>query len=141
MMLYNFILDIIGNILVVCLYCLVFDYVILYVKVEVFNFGGLVKDWLVLVIVLDVEVWGLFKFGDIIVEVMLGNMGVVLVMVVVVCGYKFVVMMVEIFLIECCKLMCVYGVKVILILVVECGLGMVCCVKELVEEYGWFLVS
>lgn len=37
--------------------------------------------------------------------------------------------------------MCVYGVKVLFILVVECGIGMVKKVKELVEKYGWFWVS
>lgn len=141
MVLYDFIFDIVGNIFIVRLQCLVLLQVSVYVKVELFNLGGLVKDCLVLVIIFDVEVCGLFKLGDMIVEVILGNIGVVLVMVVVVCGYKFVVIMVEIFLVECCKLMCVYGVKVILILVVECGSGMVCRVVELVEQYGWFLVS
>ena len=70
---------------------------------------------------------------------MLGNIGIVLAMVCAVKGYLFVVIMVELFLIECCKIMCALGVKVILMLVVECVIGMMCKVEQFVKECGWFL--
>lgn len=62
-MIYDSIFDIIGGMFIVKLYCFVLKGVDIYVKVEVFNFGGLVKDCLVLVIILDVEKCGVFKLG------------------------------------------------------------------------------
>lgn len=47
--------------------------------------------------------------------------------------------MVELFFVECWKIMCMFGVKVIVMLKGGKGMGMVVKVEELVEKNGWFL--
>lgn len=68
---------------------------------EYFNFGGSVKDCIVLVMIEDVEVKGILKFGVVIIELISGNIGVGLVWVVSVKGYKVILIMFEIMSEEC----------------------------------------
>lgn len=78
--------DLIGNMLLVWLKWLleIEGFVcMLVMKLEIINFGGFVKDWFVLEMVLVVERDGLLRFGGTIVEFILGNIGVGLVIVVV----------------------------------------------------------
>src|SRR5689334_18640816 len=138
-MIYDNILDTIGNTPIVKLHRLAPAHVDIYAKVESFNPGGSVKDRLALAIVLDAEQRGLLKPGDTIVEATSGNTGIALAMVAAARGYKFVAVMTETFSIERRKLMRAYGAKVILTPAAERGTGMVRRARELAEKHGWFL--
>lgn len=65
-------------------------------KVEFFNLGGLVKDRVVFYIIKDVEEKGLLKFGGIVVEGIVGNIGIGLVYICNVKGYKCLIVIFEI---------------------------------------------
>lgn len=82
-----------------------------------------------------VEVCGCIKLGDMLIEVMSGNIGIVFVMVVVICGYKMVLIMLEDLLVECCQSMVVYGVEIILMLV-KGGMELVCDFVEQMQCEG-----
>jgi len=138
-MIYDSILDTIGNTPIVKLHRLAPAHVDLYVKVEAFNPGGSVKDRLAIAIILDAEQKGLIKPGDTIVEATSGNTGVALAMVCAAKGYKFVAIMTETFSIERRKLMRAFGAKVILTPAAERGSGMVRRAEELAKKHGWFL--
>lgn len=140
-MLYDSILDTIGNTPIVRLQRLAPKHVTLYAKVESFNPGGSVKDRLALAIVLDAEQRGTLKPGQTIVEATSGNTGVALALVAAARGYPFVAVMTETFSIERRKLMRAYGAKVILTPAAERGSGMVRRAKELSEKHGWFLAN
>lgn len=62
-MIYDFILDMIGRILIVRINWLALSAVTMYVKVESFNPGGLVKDRLAIGVIEDVEQRGVLKPG------------------------------------------------------------------------------
>ena len=138
-MLYDSILDTVGNTPIVRLHRIAPKHVALYAKVESFNPGGSVKDRLALAIVLDAEQRGELKPGQTIVEATSGNTGIALAMVAAARGYPFVAVMTETFSIERRKLMRAYGAKVILTPAAERGSGMVRRAKELSEKHGWFL--
>jgi cysteine synthase A len=138
-MIYENILDTIGNTPIVKLHRLPPKGVDLYVKVESFNPGGSVKDRLAIAIILDAEQKGLIKPGDTVVEATSGNTGVALAMVCAARGYRFVALMADSFSIERRKLMRAYGAKVILTPAAERGSGMVRRAEELAKKYGWFL--
>ena len=138
-MIYESILDTIGNTPVVKLHRLPPKHVDFYVKVEAFNPGGSVKDRLAIAIILDAEQKGLLKPGDTVVEATSGNTGVALAMVCAARGYKFVALMADSFSIERRKLMRAYGAKVILTPAAERGSGMVRRAEELAKKHGWFL--
>ncbi len=138
-MIYESILDTIGNTPIVKLHRLPPKHVDLYVKVEAFNPGGSVKDRLAIAIILDAEQKGLIKPGDTIVEATSGNTGVALAMVCAARGYRFVALMADSFSIERRKLMRAYGAKVILTPAAERGSGMVRRAEELAKKKGWFL--
>jgi cysteine synthase A len=138
-MIYDSILDTIGNTPIVKLHRLPPKHVDLYVKVEAFNPGGSVKDRLAIAIILDAEQKGLLKPGDTVVEATSGNTGVALAMVCAARGYKFVALMADSFSIERRKLMRAYGAKVILTPAAERGSGMVRRAEELAKKHGWFL--
>jgi len=138
-MIYDSILDTIGNTPIVKLHRIAPKHVDLYVKVEAFNPGGSVKDRLAIAIILDAEQKGLLKPGDTVVEATSGNTGVALAMVCAARGYKFVALMTETFSIERRKLMRAYGAKVILTPAAERGSGMVRRAAELAKKHGWFL--
>lgn len=80
----------------------------------------------------DVEKCGVLKSGVELVELISGNIGIVLVYVVVVCGYKFILIMLEIMSIECCKLFKVLGVNLVLIEGVKGMKGVIQKVEEIV---------
>jgi len=138
-MIYDSILDTIGNTPVVRLNRIAPPGVEIFVKVEAFNPGGSVKDRLAYAIVTDAERRGLLKPGQTVVEATSGNTGIALAMVCAARGYPFVATMVETFSIERRKVMRAMGAKVILTPAAERGSGMVKRAEELAAKYGWFL--
>ena len=138
-MIYDSILDTIGNTPVVRLNRIAPDHVTMYVKVEAFNPGGSVKDRLALAIIDDAERRGVLKPGQTVVEATSGNTGIALAMVCAAKGYPFVATMVETFSIERRKIMRALGAKVILTPAAERGTGMVRRAAALAEKHGWFL--
>ncbi len=140
-MIYNSILDTIGNTPVVRLNNIAPKHVNFFVKVESFNPMGSVKDRLAHSVILDAEKRGLLKPGQTVVEATSGNTGIALAMVCAAKGYPFVATMVETFSIERRKIMRALGAKVVLTPAAEKGTGMVNKAKQLAEENGWFLAS
>ncbi|WP_266168190.1 cysteine synthase A [Dyella subtropica] len=138
-MIYNSILDTIGNTPIVKLHRLAPKHVELYVKVEAFNPAGSVKDRLAIAIILDAERRGTLKPGQTVIEATSGNTGVALAAVCAARGYPFVAVMTETFSIERRKLIRAYGGKVLLTPAAERGSGMVKKAAELAEKHGWFL--
>jgi len=140
-MIYDSILDTIGNTPIVHLSRLAPKHVELYVKVEAFNPAGSVKDRLALAIILDAEQRGALKPGQTVVEATSGNTGVALAAVCAARGYPFVAVMTETFSIERRKLIRAYGGKVLLTPAAARGTGMVDKARELAEKHGWFWAS
>lgn len=140
-MIYDSILDTIGNTPIVRIHRLAPKHVTLYAKVEAFNPAGSVKDRLAYAIIIDAEKRGVLKPGQTVVEATSGNTGVALAAVCAARGYPFVAVMTETFSIERRKLMRAYGAKVVLTPAAERGSGMVRKAKELAEKHGWFLAS
>ena len=138
-MIYNSILDTIGNTPIIKLHRLAPKHVELYVKVEAFNPAGSVKDRLALAIILDAEQRGTLKPGQTVVEATSGNTGVALAAVCAARGYPFVAVMTETFSIERRKLIRAYGGKVLLTPAAARGTGMVQKAAELAQKHGWFL--
>ncbi len=138
-MIYNNILETIGDTPIVKLNRLAPKGVEVYVKVESFNPMASVKDRLAYAIIKDARDSGELKPGQTVVEATSGNTGIALAMVCAVMGHPFVALMVETFSIERRKLMRALGAKVILTPKEEGGAGMVKRAKELADEHGWFL--
>jgi cysteine synthase A len=138
-MIYNSILDTIGNTPVVRLNRIAPKHVEMYAKVEAFNPGGSVKDRLAFAIIHDAERRGTLRPGQTVVEATSGNTGIALAMVCAARGYPFVATMVETFSIERRKIMRAFGAKVILTPAAERGSGMVRRAEELAKQHGWFL--
>jgi cysteine synthase len=138
-MIYDSILDTIGNTPIVKLHRLAPKHVEVYVKVEAFNPAGSVKDRLALAIILDAEQRGTLKPGQTVVEATSGNTGVALAAVCAARGYPFVAVMSETFSVERRKLIRAYGGKVLLTPAAARGSGMVQKAAELAEKHGWFL--
>jgi cysteine synthase A len=138
-MIYDSILDTIGNTPVVKLHRTGPSHVDLYVKVESFNPLSSVKDRLAYGIVTDAERRGLLKPGQTIIEATSGNTGIALAMVCAARGYGFVAVMAESFSIERRKIMRGLGAKVILTPAAERATGMVRIAEELAKKHGWFL--
>jgi cysteine synthase A len=138
-MIYNNILETIGNTPVVHLNNTGPDHVDLFVKVESFNPLASVKDRLAFAIVTDAEKRGLLKPGQTIIEATSGNTGIALAMVCAAKGYQFVATMADSFSIERRKIMRGLGAKVILTPAAERGSGMVRKAEELAAKHGWFL--
>jgi cysteine synthase A len=140
-MIYESILDTIGNTPVVKLHRLAPKHVDIYVKVEAFNPAGSVKDRLALAIILDAEKRGVLTPGQTVVEATSGNTGVALAAVCAARGYPFVAVMTETFSVERRKLIRAYGGKVLLTAAAERGTGMVRKAAELALKHGWFLAD
>lgn len=71
------IIELIGNILFFCLKNFdVLEGVVVYVKFEMMNSGGSIKDRLGDMLICDVFDLGKVKFGGVIIEVMVGNIGI-----------------------------------------------------------------
>ena len=140
-MIYNSILDTIGNTPVVRLNKIAPKNQNIFVKVEAFNPMSSVKDRLAIAIITDAEKRGVLKPGQTVIEATSGNTGIALAMVCAAKGYPFVATMVETFSVERRKLMKALGAKVILTPAAEKGSGMVRYAAELAEKHGWFLAS
>jgi cysteine synthase A len=138
-MIYNSILETIGNTPIVRLNKMGPDNVDIYVKVESFNPLSSVKDRLAIAIITDAETRGDLKPGQTVIEATSGNTGIALAMVCAAKGYQFVAIMAESFSIERRKIMRGLGAKVILTPAAERGTGMVRKAEELAEKHGWFL--
>ncbi len=138
-MIYDNILQTIGNTPIVKLNRTGSDSVTIYVKVEAFNPLGSVKDRLAYAIVKDATDSGALSPGQTVVEATSGNTGIALAMVCAATGHPFVATMAESFSIERRKIMRALGAKVILTPAAERGSGMVRRAEELAEQHGWFL--
>ncbi len=138
-MIYDSILDTIGDTPVVRLHRIPPANVEIFVKVESFNPMASVKDRLAFAIINDAEQRGVLKPGQTVVEATSGNTGIALAMVCAAKGYPFVATMAESFSIERRKIMRALGAKVILTPAAERGSGMVRKAEELAEKHGWFL--
>ena len=138
-MIYNSILETIGNTPIVRLNNMGPEHVDLYVKVESFNPLSSVKDRLAIAIITDAENRGVLKPGQTVIEATSGNTGIALAMVCAAKGYQFVAIMADSFSIERRKIMRGLGAKVILTPAAERGTGMVKKAEELAKKHGWFL--
>ena len=138
-MIYDNILQTIGNTPIVRLNRMGPDHVELYVKVESFNPMASVKDRLAFAIINDAEQKGTLKPGQTVIEATSGNTGIALAMVCAAKGYPFVATMADSFSIERRKIMRGLGARVILTPAAERGSGMVKKAEELAKKHGWFL--
>ena len=138
-MIYDSILDTIGNTPVVKLNHIAPKKQTVFVKVEAFNPMASVKDRLAIAIIDTAEKSGDLKPGQTVIEATSGNTGIALAMVCAAKGHPFVATMVETFSIERRKIMKALGAKVILTPAEERGSGMVRRAEELANEHGWFL--
>jgi cysteine synthase len=138
-MIYDNIIDTIGDTPIVRLNHISPPGIEMYVKVESFNPLASVKDRLADGIISDAEEKGQLRPGQTVVEATSGNTGISLAMVCAAKGYAFVAVMAESFSIERRKIMKALGAKVILTPAAERGTGMVRKAAELAEEHGWFL--
>ena len=138
-MIYNNILETIGNTPVVRLNRMAPKHVELYVKIESFNPLASVKDRLAFAIINDALQKGTLKPGQTVVEATSGNTGIALAMVCAALGHPFVATMADSFSVERRKIMRGLGAKVILTPAAERGSGMVKKAEELAEKHGWFL--
>jgi cysteine synthase A len=138
-MIYDNILQTIGNTPIVRLNRMGPDHVELYVKVESFNPMASVKDRLAFAIINDAEQKGTLKPGQTVIEATSGNTGIALAMVCAAKGHPFVAVMADSFSVERRQIMRGLGAKVILTPAAERGSGMVKKTEELAEKYGWFL--
>jgi len=138
-MIYNSIIETIGNTPVVRLNRTGPSHVEMYVKIEAFNPMSSVKDRLAWGIIQDARAKGTLKPGQTVVEATSGNTGIALAMVCAALGHPFVAIMADSFSVERRKLMKVLGAKLILSPAAERGSGMVRRAAELAEKHGWFL--
>lgn len=136
---YESILDTIGNTPIVKLHRTAPDHVEMFVKCEFFNPLSSVKDRLAFAIIDDAEKSGALQPGQTVVEATSGNTGIALAMVCAAKGYPFVAVMAETFSIERRKIMKAMGARVVLTPKEEKGSGMVRRAAQLAEENGWFL--
>ncbi len=138
-MIYNSILETIGNTPIVRLNRMGPDHAEVYVKVESFNPLASVKDRLAFAIINDAEKKGTLAPGQTVIEATSGNTGIALAMVCAAKGHPFVATMADSFSVERRKIMRGLGAKVILTPAAERGSGMVKKAEELAEKHGWFL--
>ena len=138
-MIYDSILDTIGNTPIVRLHHTGPDHVDILVKIESFNPMASVKDRLAHAIIADATASGALEPGQTVVEATSGNTGIALAMVCAVTGHPFVATMADSFSVERRRLMRALGAKVILTPAAERGSGMVKRAEELAEAHGWFL--
>jgi cysteine synthase A len=140
-MIYNDILETIGNTPVIRINRLAPEGIEMFVKVEAFNPMASVKDRLALGIILDAENRGLLKPGQTVIEATSGNTGIALAMVCAVRGYPFVSVMAESFSVERRRLMRFLGARVVLTPAAERATGMVRVTEALARKHGWFMTQ
>ncbi len=138
-MIYDSILQTIGETPVVRLNRIAPEGVTIYVKVESFNPLGSVKDRLAFAIIDDALNSGALRPGQTVVEATSGNTGIALAMVCAAKGHPFVATMAESFSVERRKIIRAMGGKVILTPAAERGTGMVKKAEELAQRFDWFL--
>ncbi|MCH8866092.1 MAG: cysteine synthase A [Proteobacteria bacterium] len=138
-MIYDNILQTIGNTPVVRVNRMGPENVEIYVKVESFNPLASVKDRLAFAIINDALQKKQLQPGQTVVEATSGNTGISLAMVCAATGHPFVATMADSFSIERRMIMRGLGAKVILTPAAERGTGMVRRAEELAEKHGWFL--
>ena len=138
-MIYDNILQTIGNTPVVRLNRMGPEHAVIYVKVESFNPMASVKDRLAFAIINDAQESGELEPGQTVVEATSGNTGIALAMVCAATGHPFVATMADSFSVERRKIMRGLGARVILTPAAERGSGMVRKAEELAAEHGWFL--
>ncbi|KJS43167.1 MAG: cysteine synthase [Roseovarius sp. BRH_c41] len=138
-MLYDSILETVGDTPVVRINNLGPQGVRLYVKVEAFNPAASIKDRLALNIIEAAERTGALKPGQTVIEATSGNTGIGLAMVCAQKGYPLVVTMADSFSVERRRLMRMLGAKVVLTPRAQKGTGMYMKAAELAEKHGWFL--
>ncbi|TCK92482.1 cysteine synthase A [Natranaerovirga hydrolytica] len=112
-----------------------------YVKLEMFNPGGSVKDRIALNMIEEAEREGFIKPGDTLVEPTSGNTGIGLAMVAAVKGYTLLLVMPESMSLERRKLLKAYGAELVL---TKAHLGMKGSIDqaiELSEENGYYLLQ
>lgn len=141
-MIYNKVLDLIGNILILKVNNLIKDenIVDIYVKLEKYNLGGSVKDRVVFGMIEIVEKEGILKLGLIIVELISGNIGIVFVFIGKIKGYKVIIVMLEIMSKERRDLIKVYGVEFVLIEGLKGMKGVIEKVVEIGSGEGFFIL-
>lgn len=137
-MIYNNILETIGNTPVVRINNMSPNDMDMYVKVESFNPMASVKDRLAIGIIEDAERKGTLKPGQTVIEATSGNTGIAMAMVCAVKGYPFVAVMAESFSIERRKLMRALGARVVLTPAAERATGMLRVMHAMAEKFGWF---
>ncbi len=140
-MIYNTILETIGDTPVVRINRLAPAGVEMYAKLEAFNPMGSVKDRLALGIILDAEKRGALKPGQTVIEATSGNTGIALAMVCAVRGHPFVSVMANSFSVERRRLMRFLGAKVVLTPAAERATGMVRATEALAAKHGWFMTQ
>ena len=140
-MIYNNILETIGNTPVVQINRMAPEGIDMYVKVESFNPMASVKDRLAIGIIEDAERKGLLKPGQTVIEATSGNTGIALAMVCAVKGYPFVAVMAESFSIERRKLMRALGARVVLTPAADRASGMIRATEKLAKKHGWFMTE
>ena len=140
-MIYDNVCDLIGRTPIVRIQRLAPAHVTMYVKLEMQNPGGSVKDRFAIAAIEDAERRGVLKPGQTVVEATAGNTGIGLAMVCAARGYPFVAVMSDSFSVERRQIMRAYGAKVILTPAAERGSGMVRKAQALAQQHGWFLAS
>src|SRR5688500_15695079 len=138
-MIYDDVSQTIGRSPVVRIQRLAPAHVKIYVKLEMANPGGSVKDRLALGIIEDAERRGLLAPGQTVVEATSGNTGIALALVCAARGYPFVAVMPDSFSVERRSIMRGYGARVVLTPGAERASGAVRLAQQLAEERGWFL--
>lgn len=139
-MIYDNILQTVGNTPIVKLNRLGPENVNVYVKIESFNPMGSVKDRLARNVIEQAEKDGTLKPGQTVIEATSGNTGIGLAMVCAQKGYPLVVTMAESFSLERRKMLRFLGAKVVLTPAALKGSGMLAKAVELAEKHDWFLV-
>ena len=139
-LIYNNILETIGDTPVVRINKLAPPGIDIYVKVESFNPMGSVKDRMALSVIEQAERDRVLRPGQTVIEATSGNTGIGLAMVCAAKGYPLVLTMAESFSVERRKILRFLGARVILTPAEEKGSGMLAKAVELAREHGWFLV-
>jgi len=113
-MLYNNILEAIGNTPIIKINRLYPSDYNIYIKLEKQNPGGSIKDRIALAMIEDAEKKGILKPDSVIIEPTSGNTGIGLAMVAAVKGYKLIITMPESMSVERRKIMRSYGAELVL---------------------------
>ena len=140
-MIYDSIVDTIGRTPVVRIHRLAPAHVTMYVKVEMFNPGGSVKDRLAVALIEDGERRGALTPGQTVIEATSGNTGIALAMVCAARGYPFIAVMSEKASIERRQIMRGFGAKVVLRPETERGDETMHWTEAVAKQRGWFFAG